>query len=328
MADQPASRSDGSGARRRRISLVSPGGHVELVPERGFGAGGVGVDRRPAVHHVVVDPVLGKGVAGVAPELVRVALVVAEQRLGIAVAAQRHRAELRLARHQRAIGQRDRRPLRLGVPRPAVAEPQVGQHVERRGVGAGVAHRDPHADVRRAGLGVVDRDVPVAVLVEQARVEQLVLALVPAAGAVDLEQLLVGELTLRVHVAPAHPRVRRGRVEVPPVLLGVLAVVALVPGQPEDALLQDRVAPVPEGERQTQQLLVVADAAQAVLAPAIGARPRLVVGEVRPRLAVGAVVLAHGAPGPLAQIRAPAPPLVAVVVTARDLLTCHVAALR
>jgi hypothetical protein len=42
-------------------------------------------------------------------------------------------------------------------------------------------------------------------------------------------------------------------------VLGVLAVVALLAGQPEDALFQDRVAPVPQGQPQAQPLLDVAE---------------------------------------------------------------------
>ena len=45
-----------------------------------------------------------------------------------------------------------------------------------------------------------------------------------------------------------------------------------------------------------------------VLVPAVGARARVVVGEVVPGVAVGAVVLAHGAPRALGEVRAPAPP--------------------
>jgi hypothetical protein len=93
---------------------------------------------------------------------------------------------------------------------------------------------------------------------------------------------------------------RRGGVQIPPVVLDVLAVVALVTGEPERPLLQDRVAAVPERERQAQELVLVADAAEPVLAPAVGARAGLVVGERGPRVAVGAVVLADGAPGALA----------------------------
>ncbi len=57
-----------------------------------------------------------------------------------------------------------------------------------------------------------------------------------------VDELLVRERRLRVVVAPAQQRVARQPLEVPPVLLDVLAVVALRPGQPEHPLLQDRVA--------------------------------------------------------------------------------------
>src|SRR5207253_9706081 len=101
----------------------------------------------------------------------------------------------------------------------------------------------------------------------------------------------------------AHPRVGGRGVAIPPGLLGVLAVVALVAGQSEDALLQDRVLAVPQRERQAEQLLLTADAAQPVLAPAVGSRAGMVMGKERPRVAVGAVVLANRPPRPLAQIR-------------------------
>src|SRR5438552_459503 len=66
---------------------------------------------------------------------------------------------------------------------------------------------------------------------------------------------------------------RRRRVEVEPVLLGVLAVVPLASRQAEDPLLQDGVLLVPEREGQAQPLLAVADATEPVLVPAIGPRP-------------------------------------------------------
>src|SRR5438105_14561798 len=100
----------------------------------------------------------------------------------------------------------------------------------------------------------------------------------------------------------------RGRVEVPPVLLGVLAVVALVAGQPEDALLEDRVLTVPQGEGDAEELAVVADAGQPILVPAEGARSRVVVGGEFPGAAAVAIVLAHRARGTFAQVRTPSPP--------------------
>ena len=75
---------------------------------------------------------------------------------------------------------------------------------------------------------------------------------------------------LRVLVQVLHVAVRRRAVEVEVVLLHVLAVVALAGRQAERPLLQDRVGAVPQREREAQQLVAVADAGQAVLAPAVG----------------------------------------------------------
>src|SRR5438270_13664211 len=100
----------------------------------------------------------------------------------------------------------------------------------------------------------------------------------------------------------------RRRIEIEPVLLGVLAVIALAPGQPEDALLQDRVAFVPEGERQAHSLLAIADPAQAVFVPAIDARARVLVRNGVPGVAAGAVLLPHRPPPPFRPVTAPALP--------------------
>src|SRR5207249_6417261 len=89
----------------------------------------------------------------------------------------------------------------------------------------------------------------------------------------------------------------------------VLAVVALMAREPEQALLEDGVAAVPQRRREAEALVVVRDAGETVLAPAVGARPGVVVGEVFPRRAPRTVVLAHGAPLPLRQVGAPAPPV-------------------
>jgi hypothetical protein len=57
--------------------------------------------------------------------------------------------------------------------------------------------------------------------------------------------------------------------------------------QAEQPLLEDRVTLVPQRDRETEALMVVGDAGQAVLAPAIRARSRLVVGEVVPGMPSG-----------------------------------------
>ena len=180
------------------------------------------------------------------------------------------------------------------------------QHVR---VGAGVRHAHHHQQVERVGLRVVNLDDPVAVLIEGTRVEQLVLRVVLAAPRVLLDKVTVRVLALRVVVAPPVPRMTGGRVEVPPVLLGVLSMVSLVAGQAEDPLLEDRVPAVPEGEPQAQASLHVGEARQPVLPPAVGARPGMVMGQVLPGGAARAVVLAHGAPLALAEVGAPEIPV-------------------
>src|SRR5208283_3626534 len=69
--------------------------------------------------------------------------------------------------------------------------------------------------------------------------------------------------------------------------------------------LQDRVLAVPQRQREAETLVVVGDAGQAVLAPAIGAGAGLVVTEVIPGVAALAVVLTHGPPLAFAEVRPP-----------------------
>ena len=173
----------------------------------------------------------------------------------------------------------------------------------------GVRDADHHQHIEWVGLGIVDLDDPVAVLVERFRVEQFELGVALAPPRVLLDELAIRELPLRVVVAPAIPCVTRDGVEVPPVLLGVLSVVALVAGEPEDALLEDRVASIPQGEPQAQALLHVGEAGKSVLAPAVRARPGVVVWQVLPGRTARAVVLADGAPLPFTDVRAPQVPV-------------------
>ena len=83
-------------------------------------------------------------------------------------------------------------------------------------------------------------------------------------------------------------------------------MIAFRAGDSEEAFLQDRIDAVPEGERETQALVIVADAGDAVFGPAIGARAGVIVREVIPGRAVGAVVFARIAPGSFREIRTPA----------------------
>src|SRR5581483_12156962 len=94
-------------------------------------------------------------------------------------------------------------------------------------------------------------------------------------------------------------------VEVEVVLLHVLAVVAFAVGQSEEPFLQNRVPSVPERQAEAEALRVVGNAGDAVFAPTISPRTRMIVWKEVPRVAVLAVILAHGSPLSLAQVRSP-----------------------
>ncbi len=243
---------------------AAAGRQLEAVPRRRLRADGRRVDGAlPPGDDAVVERVLDvRRPVGFAEQALGVGLVVGEQQLGEAAVGpgpgdERDAAERRVVGLEPARpGGGDRRPGRILVvvppPAPGVAEPQRRQQVQRRRVRAAVADRDADEDVVGRGLGVLDLHVEVAAVVEDARVGQLELRLAARPRAVLAAQPLVRELGLRVLVQRLEVRVRRRGVEVEVRLLDVLAVVALVIGEPEQAFLQDRVAAVPQREREAQ----------------------------------------------------------------------------
>ena len=94
-------------------------------------------------------------------------------------------------------------------------------------------------------------------------------------------------------------------IEVEVILLHILPVVAFAVGQTEEPLLEDRDLFHSTGRARNRAADVVGNAGQAVFAPAVGARARLVVGEIIPGVAVLAVILPHRSPLPLAQVGPP-----------------------
>src|SRR5271170_4023526 len=98
----------------------------------------------------------------------------------------------------------------------------------------------------RRRLRVVHDDLPVPVVVERPGVDEFELGILPAAAGVLFAQSLIRKLRLRVVITPTQPRGRRRRVGVPPILLDVLSVIALRTRESEKALLEERVAPIPE----------------------------------------------------------------------------------
>jgi hypothetical protein len=266
-----------------------------------------GIDRvGRAVDDVVVDGVLRMGArVGRAKQPLVIGLVLAEQQLRRGVGGQPPLAELGVRGAHAGAVDLQRRPRARVAPRPGVAEPQRRQQVERGRLGPAVVRGDEHQQVVGPGLGVLDDHVEVAVVLKDTRIEQLVLEVLLAATSVRGDEIVIGERPLRVLVQALQIRMRGRAVQVEPVLLGVLAVVAATVGQPEDTLLKDRVRPVPQRQREAHPLTLVADPRDAVLTPPVGARPRLVMREVVPRVPVPAVVLTDRPPLTLGHVRAP-----------------------
>src|SRR5207302_6032113 len=121
-------------------------------------------------------------------------------------------------------------------------------------------------------------------------------SLVLTAAPVLHDEPRVRKLGLRVLVERFAVRKRRRGVEVIIELLDVLAVIAFGPAEAKQALFQDRIDAVPQRRREAQPALAIADAEQAVLAPAIRAAARVIVRDVVPALAGLRVILAHRAP--------------------------------
>ena len=115
--------------------------------------------------------------------------------------------------------------------------------MEARRLGAAIGHGDAHQDVVWRGLRIFDLDVEVAAFVEQAGVLDLVLRVLERTAAVLRDESIVGKGRLRILVEHPHVGVRRDRVEVVVELLDILAMIALLVGKTEQALLQDGIAP-------------------------------------------------------------------------------------
>ena len=88
----------------------------------------------------------------------------------------------------------------LVAPAPGIAVPQRGQRVARGCFWTSVCDADADKDIVFVGFGIFDQDVKVALLVKDARVEQLILGTCTPAPGVFRDEVSVRELALRVFV--------------------------------------------------------------------------------------------------------------------------------
>src|SRR5262249_10652619 len=91
-------------------------------------------------------------------------------------------------------------------------------------------------------------------------------------------------------------------------LLTVFTVIAFAIGKAKKAFLQNRVPSVPESQGQTEALMIVAEAGDAIFTPTIGTTARLVMAEIIPGGSIGTIILANSSPFAFAQVGSPEPP--------------------
>src|SRR3989442_8842874 len=100
----------------------------------------------------------------------------------------------------------------------------------------------------------------------------------------------------------------RGVVEKEVVFLHILPVVPLRVRQTKEPFLQDGIGLVPQGQGETEPLLIVANPQQAVFAPPVGVRAGEIMREEIPGCPAGRIILADSAPLPFAEVGSPAVP--------------------
>ena len=148
-----------------------------------------------AVDNVVVDAVLDVGaVVGDSEETLRVGVVFREQQRHVPctvepAVAQSGIAGLHDAHPRGASDLLQPRPVGLALPGPLVAVPQRRQDMHLRRFWTAVVNGDLDQDILRGGFGVLDEHVKVAILIEHAGIDQLILEVLPAQAAIGLDQV-------------------------------------------------------------------------------------------------------------------------------------------
>src|SRR5439155_15223388 len=99
------------------------------------------------------------------------------------------------------------------------------------GVGTTIGGSDTDQDVVSGGLGVFHDNVEIAILVEDPRVHELILAGMAVALPIFFHELAIGKRRLGILVQVFHIGVCRGGVEIEVVLLHIFAMIPFAPGE-------------------------------------------------------------------------------------------------
>jgi len=129
--------------------------------------------------------------------------------------------------------------------------------VNPRAVRATVVRLDLDQNVVTGSFGVLNKNVPVAILIEHPSVNQFEFVLRKATSAILFHEFVIWIGGLGILVQHPEVRMRWCSVEVLVIFLNIFPVVSFNIAESEKPLLQNGIAPVPQRQCETQRLRFV-----------------------------------------------------------------------
>src|SRR5262249_18100887 len=178
-------------------------------------------------------------------------LVVSKKQLGMPVADKPSLAKSRMSRNNGGnsvfIHGGVQRGLYFLVPCPApgVAKPHCRQQVDGSWIGTAISGSDADKQIIRCDLAVFNHNIEVAIVIEDAGVEQFKLRILTGTSRVLLYKPLVREGSLRILVEILHVGVGRRVIEVVVALLHIFSMIALRTSEAEEPFFQNSILAIP-----------------------------------------------------------------------------------
>ena len=169
--------------------------------------------------------------------------------------------------------------LMFAAPAPNVAEPESRQYMDTGGDRSPVGHRDTPQQVIGRALGDFLHHIEVAAIFEDSHVGQFKLGFLAAQLPGFLDNFGIGILRMRIFVEGLGVGMGGGGIEIVITLFDILAVVTLMASKTKEALLENGIAPIPEGGREVESALTITPTAETIFTPAVGATTGMIMRE-------------------------------------------------
>ena len=125
-----------------------------------------------------------------------------------------------------------------------------------------ITHTDLDKDILGNLLGIFHKHIEVAIAIEDSRIEELVFHVASAAPFAVRDQVIVGKCGMGIFIQVLHVGMSWRAVQIEVILFDILTMVAFAIRQSKEALFEDWIVAIPQGQTKTEQLLFIADAAR------------------------------------------------------------------